>query len=428
MGPSRLILAFAILYCVVFVPSAARAQAAPGPFVKQAFDLLMDRFVVPPTSNGLLEAGWAGGVAHVKETAGAEPTAPTPSFTGDRAADWSAFLAGYPALAGAIGASGDQHPLDYAIVGAMAKSLNSSHTFISASPQQPGQSFAGVGIQMSRELVVTEVFPGTPAEAAGLRLGDRIIAVDGASVEGMKSDEVSPRVRGPVGSAVQFTVVRGGHAEPLTVTATRAEISVPWVNARVLDGGIGYLRIRQFPPLDSIGLFDQAVAMLDGADIKALVIDVRNNPGGFYATSARAVSRFVRDGSIRECAPREGQVHMIRTDGSAWNRNAAIALLVNDQTGAAGEDVASALRENGVGILVGKHTAGRFAGGQFNQLQDGSNLTLAFQACRSGQGQEIEGVGLEPDLTVELDPAALAEGRDSQLQAALDYLKAKLGG
>jgi hypothetical protein len=299
MGPSRVILAFAILFCVVVVPSAAHAQAAPGPFVKQAFDLLMDRFVVPPTSNGLLEAGWAGGAAHVKEVAGSEPTAPAPSFSGDRSADWSAFLAGYPTLAGAIGASGDRHALDFAIVGAMAKSLNSSHTFISAaSTALPGQTFAGVGITMSADLVVTDLFPGTPAEAAGLRVGDRIIAVDGVSVEGMKSDEVSPRVRGPVGSTVQFTVVRGGQAEPVTLTATRAEISVPWVNARVLEDGIGYLKIRQFPPLDAIGVFDQAVAMLDGADVKALVIDVRDNSGGFIDLSDKVVSRFIREGPI----------------------------------------------------------------------------------------------------------------------------------
>jgi carboxyl-terminal processing protease len=423
-----MVLVLAIVICGVFTPGSVRAQTAPGPFVKQAFDLLMDRFVAPPTSDGLLRAGWEGGAAHVKEAVGAEPTAPAPSFSGDRGADWSAFLAGYPALTSAIGGSGDQHALDYAIVGAMATSLNSSHTFISPSPQQPGQSFAGVGIQISRELIVMEVYPGTPAETAGLRFGDRIVAVGGASVEGMKSDEVSPRIRGPVGSTVQFTVLRGGQAEPLTVTATRAEISVPWVNARVLDGGVGYLKIRQFPPLDSIGVFDQAVAMLDGADVKALVIDVRDNGGGFYPTSQKEISRFLPEGPIFQRTTRQGQVETVGADGSAWGRKAPIVVLVNAGTGGGAELVPSALRENRVGTLIGLHTRGTLAGGQPFPLNDGSLLTVAVEARRSGQGQEIEGVGLEPDLAVELDPAALAEGRDSQLQAALDYLKTKLGG
>jgi carboxyl-terminal processing protease len=368
-------------------------------------------------------------VTHVKETVGSEPTAPAPSFSGDRSADWSAFLAGYPTLAGAIGASGDRHALDFAIVGAMAKSLNSSHTFISASSSQPGQAFAGVGITLSADLVVTDVFPGTPAEAAGLRVGDRIIAVDGVSVEGMKSDEVSPRVRGPVGSTVQFTVVRGGQAEPVTLTATRAEIAVPWVDARVLEDGIGYLKIRLFPAPDALGVFDQAVAMLDGADIKALVIDVRDNAGGFIDMSDKVVSRFIREGPIYQRISRGGQIAPVNADGSAWGRNVPIAILVNKgSSGNGGELLPSALREHGLGYVIGSRTAGVFAAGIRAPLQDGSTLAVTTQLWKTSQGMEIEGVGLEPDLAVDLDPGALAEGRDTQLQAAIDYLKTKLGG
>ena len=128
MATVRFVLVLLVLILVVGTPLPARAQAAPGPFVKQAFDLLMDRFVLPPKSDDLLKAGWDGGIAHIKGASGAEPGAPAPSFTGDRGADWNAFLAVYPALVSALGASPDQHALDRAVVAAMAKSLHHSHT------------------------------------------------------------------------------------------------------------------------------------------------------------------------------------------------------------------------------------------------------------------------------------------------------------
>ena len=173
------------------------AQAAPGPFVKQAFDLLMDRYVVPPTSTTLLTGGWTGGLDFLKTATGSEQSIGAPAFSGDRNADWTAFLGAYPQLTAAGGSSLDQHGLDYAIVSGMAKSLNSTHTFLQPSQPQANQSFVGIGVQISTDLVITEVYPGTPAEAAGVRPGDRLIAVDGTSVEGMKSDDVTPRVRGP---------------------------------------------------------------------------------------------------------------------------------------------------------------------------------------------------------------------------------------
>jgi len=424
---ARYALAMSLVVFVLVLPSRTYAQTAPGPFVKQAFDLLMDKFVVAPNSADLLSAGWDGGLAYIKDVSGAEPSSPAPTFSKDPAADWNAFLGAYPQLTAAGGSGFDQHALDVALVSAMAKSLNSTHTFLSARAPIPGQAYGGVGIAMSPELVVTEVFPDGPAEATGMRLGDTLIAVDGAPVEGLRPDEVSAKVRGPVGSSVQFTIRRASQPEPLTLTVVRAEIVVPWVTAQVLEDGIGYLRIRSFSPMTAFGDFDAAVSLLDGADIKGLVIDVRGNPGGYYATSEKVVSRFVREGPIYQRTTRQGQTTTVSVDGSAWGRTIPIAVIVNSGTGSGGELVPSALRENGVGYLVGAHTRGSLAGGQIFPLDDGSSLTIAVDARRSGQGQEIEHVGLEPDQVVDLDLTALAEGHDTQLEAALGYLKGKLG-
>jgi carboxyl-terminal processing protease len=416
-----------MLIAMLGTQSPARAQTAPGPFVKQAFDLLMDRFVVPPSAETLLDGGWSGALTHLKDTTGAEPAIGAPSFSGDRNAAWGAFQDAYPQLAAAGGPSLDQHALDYAIVDGMAKSLNSTHTYVSAAVTPSDPSYGGVGMQMSMDLFVIAVFPGTPAEAAGVRIGDRLIAVNGASVEGMTSETASTGVRGPVGSPVQLTFRRGSESEPVVLTATRAQIVAPWVIGRVLDGGIGLLRIYTFPDPAALGQFDEAMAALVGADVKALVIDVRGNPGGSFPTIEKVASRFIRDGAIAQCASRQAAMRTTRADGSAWGRDVPITVLVSERTSSGGESLASALRENGIGYLVGKHTFGSLGGADRAPLQDGSVLTVETRRCLSGQGQEIEHVGLEPDQTVELDPALLAEGKDSQLDAALTYLRSKLG-
>ena len=157
-----------------------------------------------------------------------------------------------------------------------------------------------------------------------------------------------------------------------------------------------------------------------------MVIDIRGNGGGFYATSEKVASRFIREGPIRECAPRQGAMKMTVADGSAWGRTVPISILVNERTGSGAEEVASSLRENGVANLVGRHTAGTFAGARPFPLQDGSSLIVALEVCHSGKGQEIEHVGLDPDLPVDLDVVALADGRDTQLEAALGYLRTKI--
>ena len=423
----RVVLGLLALMLVVGAPAPVSAQAAPGPFVKQAFDLLMDRFVVPPTSAALLGAAWEGGVAHATSASGSDLAVPAPSFTGNRGADWNAFLAGYPALVAAISASADQHALDRAIVRAMANSLNSTHTFLADAPFQPGQRFAGIGVQMSSNLVFTTVHPGTPAEAAGVRRWDRLVAIGGESVEGMPSDAVSSRLRGPAGSTLQIAVRRAGTPEPIVIQMMRAEIVVPWVQASVVDGDIGVLRIIQFPPLEAIGQFDAAVATLEGADVKALVVDLRDNGGGSYETNQRVANRFIPEGALHQELSRNGQTTTVVADGSAWGRRVPVSVLVNARTGSASELLSSALRENDVANLVGMPTRGGVAGGRQFPLADGSTLTIAVVALRSGKGEEIEHVGLEPDLTVDLDMAALAEGRDTQMEAALAYLKRKLG-
>ena len=406
--------------------AAPLAQAAPGPLVKQAFDLLMDRFVTPPSSQTLLAGGWEGGARFVQERASAtSPGAPT--FSGDRAKDWEGFQGAYPGLVTVLAGAGEQVELDRAIVGGMAASLVSSHTKLRP-PEvvitpQAQERYAGVGIRVTPSLTVAEVFPGSPAEAAGVRLADQVVAVDGAPVAGLTPQQLGERVRGPVGSTASITVQRAGAFVEFTIA--RAEVNVDWASSRVLDDQIGYLRIRVFASPNELALLDQAVARLSGAHVRALVIDVRGVPGG--QSPAQVASRFIQDADLMILTNRENKQRLVRTSGGFWGQSVPIVVLVDSQSESAAELLAAFLREHRVADIIGTPTVGAVENGVNFSLSDGSQLLIATESIKTAGGTVLEKNPLQPDIVAELDPALLVQGKDSQLEAALAHLRGKLG-
>src|SRR3712207_4957593 len=162
------------------IAHAAPAQVQPGPIVKQSFDLLMDRFVVPPDSGTVLNGGLDAAEAHLQAKGIGHALLERPAWTNRRAADWPLFLAAYDTIAQKAGASIPRAELDRAVVAGMAESFKEGHTyylppeaFKEAQAQLTNQyRYAGIGVSMNRELVVTEVFEGSPAEAGGVQVGD----------------------------------------------------------------------------------------------------------------------------------------------------------------------------------------------------------------------------------------------------------------
>jgi carboxyl-terminal processing protease len=405
--------------------AAPAQQAAPGPFVQQAFDLLMDRYVTPPSSQTLLTGGWESGVRFVQQRANAAPEGNAPALTGDRGADWRAFMSAYPALMTALGGAAEQVDLDRAIISGMARSLDSVGTFLrppDSGPLGPSSNFVGIGVVTTSGLIIGEVFTGSPAEIAGVRIGDRIISVNGVPVEGQTSQEVSGQIRGPAGEPVTLTFSRDG--APLTFTITRALVTVEWVSTQLLEANIGHIRFRQFPE-DGAAALDTALAVVGGAP--ALVIDLRGNIGGFWNTLRMVASRFVPEGPVFETVNRQGQVAVQSTTGGFWGRNVPLAVIVNQGTTSEGETLAAVLRDRGSAVVVGTRTAGQAGGSSVLPLQDGSSLLIRTSQVRSSTGVMLTGAGVEPDIVVELDPAMLTQGKDSQMEAALTHLRGKVG-
>lgn len=413
--------------------SQGSGRAQPGPIVRQAFDLLLDRFVIPPKSGHLLNGGLDSAHHFLAKQDVVDPLWERPPFTGDRREDWRLFLPAYEQVARALGNKTPREELDRALVDGMAQSVNEAHTYFMppeifsqqmAELQNRNNQYAGVGIQMSQDLIITDVFEGSPAEGAGLQPGDQLIAVNGESIEGMTSAETSTRVRGDPGTTVTLSVRRAGVDGPVVKTMTRATISYEWIRTKILDGGIGYLQIRQFAIPDNLPLFDKAMDRFAQANIRALIIDVRGNPGGAVSTGEEILSRLLPDDRplYRQVERRSGE-RTISTWGDYWGRDIPIAVLVNGGSGSMSEIMAAALQENGAARIIGTKTAGAVAAGVPVPLADGSGLLVTVQMITTPNGRVINGVGLDPDQMVELDPALFRTGKDTQLEAALGYVR-----
>lgn len=393
--------------------------------------MLMDRFVIPPKSGAVLNGALDGGHAYLQSKEVADPLAERPPFTGNRREDWGLFVVAYGKMRAALGDKGPSEMLDRMMVDGMARSFKEAHTYYmppevyqqQMAELQNRNRYSGVGIQMSQELVITDVFEGSPAEGAGLQIGDQLVAVNGESIEGLTSAETSTRVRGEAGTDVTLSVRRGGVPEPVTKTMTRATIAYDWLRAKILDGGIGYLQIRQFAIPDALPLFNQAMERFAAADIRALIIDVRGNPGGAVATGEEIASRLMPEAKpIYQQVDRRGE-RTVSTWGDYWNRDIPIAILTNGGSGSMSEILAAALQENGVARVIGTKTAGAVAAGVPVPLVDGSGLLVTVQKINTPNGRVINEVGLEPDQVVELDPVQFRAGKDTQLEAALAYVR-----
>jgi carboxyl-terminal processing protease len=260
-----------------------------------------------------------------------------------------------------------------------------------------------------------------------VRPGDHLIAVNGESVEGATTTETSSKVRGEVGTPVTLTFERGGEPAPVVKTMIRAIISIQWLQAKILDGRIGYLKLNVFANPEALPLFNEAMQKFIDADVRALIVDVRNNGGGAVATGQEVASRLIPEDRplFRQVDRRHGE-RTVTSWGDYWHRDIPMAILTNENSASMSEILASALQENEVARVFGVKTAGAVAAGVPYPLADGSGLLVTVQTITSGKGKVLNEVGLEPDEVVPLDTDQFRQGKDNQLEAALSYLREKL--
>lgn len=284
--------------------------------------------------------------------------------------------------------------------------------------------FDGVGATLDlRDNQVRVIAPlhGSPAELAGVHAGDVIVAIDDASTEGMALSDIVRRVRGPAGTSVQLSVRRAGASDPLVMAITRAEIRVPSVEGRLIEGSpsLGYVRISTFAEPTAQQVLEQLDAVLEGG-ARGIVLDVRGNPGGYLSSAVDVTSVFLRDGVVlyQQRGPADGgERKTYRANGSARAPDVPLVVLVDGGSASASEIVAAALRDNQRAVLVGQKTFGKGTIQEQHVLSDASQLRVTVAQWLTPTGRAIKGQGLLPDVEV-----APVDGRDALLEAAVEVL------
>jgi len=330
----------------------------------------------------------------------------------------------------------DHQKLMYGAVKGMVDAVGDPYTFYQTPSQRELNdtdlrgSFDGVGIQVDvkdGKLTVVSPIEGSPAEAAGLVPGDVVLEVDGKSISGKTLNDTVGLIRGPRGTQVTLTILRAGSTDPFPVTLTRAEIKISSVRARMLDDQVGYIRISTFAANTGAEMTN-AVNKLMEQQPRGIVIDLRNNPGGYLQSAVESGSQFMNAGSVVLYQKSgNGDVKTYRTENAGAATQTRLVVLVNKGSASASEILAGALRDNGRAILIGEKSFGKGTVQNVHQLSDASGLRVTTAQWLTPSEQPIQGVGLTPDRVVEMPATASISpepnpATDPQLDAAVHYL------
>lgn len=285
-------------------------------------------------------------------------------------------------------------------------------------------TFEGIGahVRMGEDgkLEIAGIIPNTPAEAAGLKSGDRILEVDGQSIVGLSLYEAIALIRGPAGTQVTLLIERPGEEKTFEVTITRARIEIPLVESKMLEGDIAYIHLSEFSATANSQM-RSALQDLMSRQPKGLILDLRNNPGGWLDQALEVADLFLDKGVIMIERTSEGeQVFRSRDGGIA--EDIPLVVLINGGSASASEIVAGAIQDRGRGVLIGERTLGKGSVQRPYRLSDGSELRVTIARWYTPNNHEIHGRGLTPNIEVPW-PENAGPGEDPQLDRAVEYLQ-----
>lgn len=291
-------------------------------------------------------------------------------------------------------------------------------------------SFGGVGMEIGvQDGVLTVIAPlkNTPAYRAGVQAGDKIISIDGTPALNMNTDEAIKIIRGEIGTSVSISFARKGENGPLVKEITRAAIEIPTVNTKTLPGGVFVIELYNFSA-NSPALFRDSLREFVESGNDKLIIDLRNNPGGYLEASLDMASWFLPLGKVvvTEDFGENGQKREYRSKGyDIFTDRLKMAILVNGGSASASEILAGALSEYGKATLVGSKTFGKGSVQELLPLTSNTSLKITVAHWLTPNGNSISDGGLTPDIEVEVTPENTKDGNDPQLNAAVKYLLSK---
>ena len=339
----------------------------------------------------------------------------------------------------------DQQQMFYGAIQGMVASLGDPYS-VYFTPEVAKQfqeeldgSFSGIGAEVGMKnshVIVIAPLPESPAEAAGLRAGDYVAEIDGKSTDGLTVEAAVKQIRGPQGTKVELTLVRENVKTPIKVTIIRKTIELKSVTQQILPGNIMLMTITSFND-QTLPQFDQAISVALDKKVKGVVVDLRNNPGGFFDGAIAVASEWLDPNAVvvAERGKGDGARKEFFSTGSHRLRGIPTAVLINGGSASASEIVAGALQDQNKAKLIGEKSFGKGSVQEYEELPDGSALKLTIALWYTPNDRSINESGIQPDIIIEPKKGAAAEQesyvtrkdpmQDATVVRALQYLNTK---
>ncbi len=397
-----------------------------------AFRQVQEHYYKPFQAQTLLDGERKELSAYFKEHHVANLRFPDEQMSGDRLHDENVLNRTLLAAEGAAGAGQESELTQVAIRGMMSSlgdpytTYLSPHEIAALEESLRGGDFGGIGVYIVQDAktkqILVDPIEGLPADRAGVKPGDEVLAVDGVSSAGLSLDQVEHEIRGPKGTLVRLLLRAHAGGARRTVAVTRGQIVVPSVHAKMEDG-FEYVRLLDFGQTS----YDEVrKAMLDGKErgAKGYILDLRNNGGGLLEAAVQISSLFIPDGTIVTQIDREGN-RETRTSTRESIGAAPLVILVNKYTASASEITAGAVQDYKVGTLIGTKTFGKGVVQSIYNMRDGGALKITTARYVTPTGRDIHHKGIDPDIPVDqpIEPTIIDSPKDEQLAVAKDYLR-----
>ncbi len=291
-------------------------------------------------------------------------------------------------------------------------------------------NFGGIGAEIGMrngELAIVAPMKDNPAERAGLKAGDKILKIDDTIASNLTVDEAVRLIRGPIGTKVKLLIARDAWKEAKEIEVVRATISVPTLDWKMVDGDIAYFQLYNFNGNAPSAFYEAAFsALVQGT--KGMVLDLRNDPGGYLEVAHDLAGWFLKRGDVvvREKL-RSGDENLLRANGNQAFLNLPVVVLVDGGSASASEILAGALQDQRGIKLVGEKTFGKGSVQEVEYLKDGSSMKVSIAEWLTPKGRQINKKGLDPDIEVKLSGDNTKDGKDPQYDKAMEVIKQEIG-
>ena len=292
-----------------------------------------------------------------------------------------------------------------------------------------GKGFGGIGIEIGSrkgQLMVIAPLKGTPADKAGLRAGDYILRINATSTESLSVDQAVSLIRGKEGTDITLQMFRDGWDKPKDYKITRSTIEIPTLDLTMKDGGVAYIQLYSFNA-NASRLFYQAALQAIRQGAKGVVLDLRNNPGGYLDSAVDIGGWFIPRGKIVVSeAGRSDSRGDLRANGTAALDKLPVVVLINKGSASASEILAGALRDQRSAKLVGEQSFGKGTVQEVFDLKDGSSIKITIAHWVMPSGQILDSEGIKPDYDVPISDSDIQSNKDPQLEKAMEVIKGEM--